>query len=133
MNRYDADNGFTLIEVLVAFAMLSTAVIAIYATYSDGFSSIRKSHQAILASNVVRTKLALISSDIPLRPGVVEGEVQAGVSWNVRIEPHPAPSGRLPKGGIVAYRIVATAHWRNGLAAAESSITYTTMRLGEAP
>lgn len=79
------DEGFTVIEVLVAFAILSLALVGLYdalaATYR-GASATRLEEEALA---VGRSQIERLGYDMPLASGTLEGALSDGSTWKITI------------------------------------------------
>src|SRR5689334_18774791 len=83
-----ADAGFTLIEVLVAFAIMAVALGALFAVFGSG---LRRGGQVEAERNalaVAQSILADIGGEIPLADGKAEGEALGGMHWRIDIRPY---------------------------------------------
>ncbi|MGC2779548.1 MAG: type II secretion system protein [Bradyrhizobium sp.] len=82
-----AQSGFTLIEVLVALAVVSIAIVAIGAVVSRNASSVRKIEQHVTLVTDIRLALATVLADRGrLQPGVIDQRSGSG-SVVLRISP----------------------------------------------
>jgi prepilin-type N-terminal cleavage/methylation domain-containing protein len=79
--------GFTLIEVLVAFVILGVASVALYRGFSSGLSGIGAAAERTVAVLHARSKLDEVGIVIPLEPGEVSGTFEDGLAWSVAIAP----------------------------------------------
>lgn len=81
--RHDA--GFTLIEVLVALAILSLVLAAFYGSLSGSSARLRRGDQQAIA---VRRAIELsqrLRVDLPIRP--TSGHYDDGMSWRLAVTP----------------------------------------------
>jgi general secretion pathway protein I len=85
----EREEGFTLLELVVAVTILSLSLLAIYQASARGLRVLHRVDQLSLASMIARSKLAELAangSEINL-PG--EGQDASGFIW--RISPAPSP------------------------------------------
>lgn len=76
--------GFTLIETLVAFMVLSIVLVVILQTFSGGIRSGHKSNQYIYATFHARSKMEeLMFSDVS--PGRYQGALDDGYQWQAEV------------------------------------------------
>lgn len=92
MGRARRDHGFTLIEVLVAFTIMATMLLALMQGMSQGLRAIDRAQNRQLVVEYARNTLALVGVDIPLESGVYSGEADDHV-WEVSISPSPYALG----------------------------------------
>lgn len=77
--------GFSLLEVLVAFVVLSLALSVIMRIFSQGMSSVSESEHHARAVMLAESKLALLGADIPLEEGETSGDSEDKLHWRVRV------------------------------------------------
>jgi prepilin-type N-terminal cleavage/methylation domain-containing protein len=80
------DQGFTLLEVLVALAILLLAMGAFYQSFGSGMlaqaAAQRQQRSAEVAANLVDE----IDRSQVLQDGLTEGELPDGYRWTLRVE-----------------------------------------------
>lgn len=108
--------GFTLLEVLLAFALLAVGLGLLVAIQSGGLRQVRQA--ALLSEAALHAQSLLDSQGVlePLRPGSRQGEFADGrFRWQLDIaaveDPVPLPAGAAPQplGAVappVLYRLV---------------------------
>ena len=84
--RTKAEDGFTLVEVLVAFVILSGAVILSFQIFADGLRRLSAVEARTKAVNVARSELARLSSSRNISEGVTTGTTD-GVNWKITVTP----------------------------------------------
>jgi type II secretory pathway pseudopilin PulG len=83
--RGDTQSGFTLVETLVAFVILSGTIIIALSTMSGGLHSMQRSAEIMHASRVAQTVLDSVLANSGSDVGSI-GEME-GFKWQIRIEP----------------------------------------------
>lgn len=83
--------GFTLVEIVVAFAVLALALGALLPAFSGGLRSIDVAEDDMRAVLLGRSTIDLVGREIPLQEGEYSGSSEDGFEWLVRITPLPAP------------------------------------------
>ncbi|MBK8175513.1 MAG: prepilin-type N-terminal cleavage/methylation domain-containing protein [Rhodospirillales bacterium] len=78
--------GFTLLEVLVAFAVLAVLIVPILQVFGGGMGSTRTARTVAMATLLARSKLAEVAAARPLAVGEAEGTFEdAGFRWRASI------------------------------------------------
>jgi general secretion pathway protein I len=92
-----ADAGFTLLEVMIAFAIAALALGAFYSGVAGGVrtSGVAAHYEAALAR--AQSRLATIGGGARLIPGETSGDDGGGYTWRVQIrQTASAPFAGLP-------------------------------------
>ena len=79
--------GFTALEFLAAFTVLSLFLTAGIAAVGVALRGDQQATFATLATALARAKLAAAGVDYPLRPGVVTGVFTNGYRWRAEVRP----------------------------------------------
>jgi general secretion pathway protein I len=113
MSRPSNDDGFLLLEVLVAFVIAALALTVLFQGAVGGVraTAIAARYQQGVAR--ARSHLAAVSGRIgDLTPGVQSGDDGSGFRWQVQV----TPLGSVPLAGsatvrLVLYRVSVTESW----------------------
>lgn len=92
--------GFTLIEVLAAFAISAMALTALGLAVTQGLGLSRLGEQTQVALAMARSRLAMVATQEALTPGASEGR-EGDFAWRVRV----APAGEATVAGPLYQRI----------------------------
>lgn len=85
---HDGEAGFSLIETLVAFIVLSMALTAFFQSWSIGLNGLSRLEKRERAMMLAASVLEQVGTTEPARPGSYGGEDDDGVlSWDVTITP----------------------------------------------
>src|SRR3546814_7488057 len=85
-------DGFTLLEVLVALAILSLSLAAIYQAFGIGLRNDAQTHRYWAATILAESRLALIGTEVAADVGRWTGETPDGSRWAVEVGPaHDEP------------------------------------------
>jgi len=106
--------GFTLIEVMVAFAILAVALGALLPQFSMTLSSVGRLERRERAALIAETRLDALGTEIPVRQGEAEGETEDGYSWRVAIccaPPADTAPSVLP---LHLYQVALSVAWTEG-------------------
>lgn len=84
--------GFTLLEVLVAFALLALALTLVLGALSGAARQMRQSADSSRATLHAQSLLAQLGSGEPLQPGQREGDFERGrYQWALDVSPFADP------------------------------------------
>jgi general secretion pathway protein I len=121
------DAGFTLVEVLVALAVLALTLGVLLQVLADGAGRAGHAEKQASALSQAQSLLAAVGSQIALQHGHTSGQFDDGSRWQLRIEAHGDAADRKawPVG---AYKVFVEVAWVHG--SRERSLTLTTLRLG---
>ncbi len=125
-------DGFTLLEVLVAFAVLAVSLGALFQIFSTGTRASRTAEAYTYATLLAESKLASVGIEMPLHTGEQAGEFDNGFAWRVAVRPYWL-DGQETDGtfSVPAYEVDVTVSWDGG--GGLRSISLTTLRLGSQP
>jgi general secretion pathway protein I len=92
--------GFTLLEVLVAFAILALSLGVLIHIFSTGLDNLALGGQYSRAILLAQSRLAALGVEEPLAAGGSSGEFGDGYRWHVTVTPYnlPAPTGADSEG-----------------------------------
>ena len=105
--RADRSAGFTLLEALVAFAILALALTALLQGTLGGLRSTQAAGRTEEALARARSRLAALEA-APIRAGDQRGEDGGGFAWRTRIVPAESLGGRT------LYAVSVSIAWRDG-------------------
>lgn len=121
-----AERGFTLLEVLVAFAILAVSLGGLMVAFSDGLRTTNRSVTISTATLQAQSLMEEVGRSIPVRPGQVTGVLEDGARWQVTVEPFD--TGESGAAAVVrslfAYRVDVTVEWDIG-----RTVSLTSLRL----
>jgi general secretion pathway protein I len=80
--RRKGEDGFTLVEVLVAFVILAGAVILSFQIFADGLRRLSAVETRTKAVNIARFELARLSGSEYLAEGTTTGTTE-GIAWKI--------------------------------------------------
>ena len=96
--------GFTLIEVLVALAIVSIALLALSQAGGRSLDTQYQLEQRSIALWVAANQLAEIELNKPVQPGTRAGQVQmAGQDWRWQADIQPAPGDQLWRADVLVF------------------------------
>ncbi len=118
--------GFTLLEVIIALAILGVSLAVLLRGFGGGLDRLRRSEAEATAGALAQSLLARLGHEWPVEEGDIAGEFTNGFHWRMRTEPYGEPEDRKAW-PIGAYRVWAEVSWDIG--DGRRSVTLTTMRL----
>jgi len=125
--------GFTLIEVVVAIAILGIALTVIIELFAGGLRLARTSKEYTKAVNYVNTKMEEINSQKILEEGMTEGEFDETFHWRVTMNKVNMLAVERPwevKVPIQLFKIKVDVVWKSGPKERSTGIeTYRTMKV----
>lgn len=86
-----AQRGFTLLEVIVAFALLALALTLLLGALSGASRQVRQAEDRSRATLHAQSLLAQLGVGAPLRPGRDEGRFDARYRWTLQVAPYADP------------------------------------------
>ena len=104
--------GYTLIEVLVAMAILAMSLTVLFRIFSTGLLNVDASAGYARAVIVAETQLAAIGLDAKLRQGQTEGSVEDRFYWSRTVENYVLTGQSVSQESVVsAFRVTVTVEW----------------------
>jgi general secretion pathway protein I len=89
---HKAEAGFTLIEILVAFAILGLVAAAVLSVFSSGPGRIVHAENQRLAVLTVKSLLAEVGAGRAIEAGGWEGDTRDGGRWKLVMAPYAGAS-----------------------------------------
>ena len=115
--------GFSLLEVLVAFAILGISLGVLLQIFSTGMQATSLSEDYTYATSLAESKLAAIGVETPYQQGAKEGKFNGKYAWRTTILPYQAPvnENRLGEGfntsmnlPAILYQVKVEVFWTTG-------------------
>jgi general secretion pathway protein I len=138
--RRAGQGGFSLLEVLVAFAVLAISLGVLMQIFSRAGLTAAASDQYSRAATLAESRLEAVGSAIPLQEGAASGDPEDGFAWEVSIAQVDLGLGDQgafgpsllaePGAGLPAipYRVTVLVLWEDGGQARRLALS--TLRLG---
>ena len=117
--------GFTLVEIIVALAILALSLNVILPAISGALWRTGEAEAQAEAASLARSLLAQAGNAMPLHDGAADGQFENGFRWQLRVTPYGAADQAMP---VRAYKVAAEVFW--GDAGRQYSAALTTLRLG---
>ena len=116
------EGGFTLIEVLVALAILAVSLTVMMQIFSESLHRARVSKMEMAAGAFAQSLLADVGHSVPLRMGDQAGELPGGFSWALHIEPYGSADDQKAW-PMSAVSLAASVVWKDGAERHEMKVT----------
>jgi len=124
-------HGFSLIEVLVAFAILTLALGVLLPLFSNGLRSLSISEQYTRAALLADSRLAAIGRETPLQEGEEDGEFDQGFQWRTTVTPYELVGDSEDTSPLVqAFMATVEVYWQDG--DKRRAVSLKSLRLGAA-
>jgi general secretion pathway protein I len=125
--------GFTLLEVVVALAIASLALVGLFRAGSGGLFAADTAARVDEAVERAQSHLAAFGRTGAVAPGELAGDDGGGFSWRVRVQPiavAPVMAQGQPAAARALYSVQVSISWRG--AGRTRSVVLETRRLGPA-
>ena len=123
-----ARRGFTLVEVLVAFAIVGLSLAVIARIFSTGVQSSRAADAATVATLLAESSLASIGIETPLREGEDSGALDGGFRWRSTVQRFESDTAEgIAPADVRLYEVSVTVSWNES--ESERSVSLSTLRL----
>ena len=110
-NSRPCEEGFTLLETLVAVMILSLSLVILLQLFSDNLKSAHLSTNYSRAVFLGKMKMEELLETIEASSDVMEGQSEEGYRWAASIS--PMPDARQP-GDLSLYRLTVDIYWEQG-------------------
>ena len=104
--------GYSLLEVLVAFALLAAALTVLLSALSTASRQVRLGEDAGRARLHAQSLLATLGTEPPLRVGTQQGQWEQGrYRWQLQVEPWQEAGASADAAGSVLLQIQLQVRW----------------------
>jgi general secretion pathway protein I len=86
MRKRRGQGGFTLVEVVVAMAILGISLVLVIELFSGGLRLGRASEEYTVAAQLARQKIEEIALYKQVKEGIEEGEFDSTYRWQVEVK-----------------------------------------------
>ena len=128
------DNGFTLLEVVVALAIAGLALVGLFRAGSGGLFAVDTAARVEEAVQRAQSHLAAVGRDAGLVEGETTGDDGGGFRWALRVSPLTARQSVAPDGvspqTTTLFNVEVAISWPGH--EGDRSVALRTLRLGAA-
>jgi general secretion pathway protein I len=121
------DAGFTLVEVIVALAVLSVGLSIILGQISGGLLRTANAERMAEAGSLAQSLMAEVGTDLPIRAEERHGRFPNGYRWHLKMHPYGDAKER-EEWPIGLYVISTEVEWNESMQ--QHSFGLTTLRVG---
>jgi general secretion pathway protein I len=125
-----SQRGFSLLEVIVAFAILSLTLGVLMQIFSRAMTTTSQSGVYSRAATLAEARLNAVGLEIPLEPGLVSGDPEDGLEWQVFVDLYDLGAVSW-EASLQPYLVTAVVSWET--AEGRRQVSLSSLRLGEAP
>lgn len=104
-------NGFTLLEVLVAFAVLTVTLGVLLNIFSLAIRTTQTVQDQQKAVLLAESKLAELDAGLTLRPGMERGDFDQRFEWETRVEEFDSRALMDNQSMLIPYRLSVVVSW----------------------
>jgi general secretion pathway protein I len=119
--------GFTLVEVIVALAILSAGLNVMLGMISGGLLRTASAERMIEAGSLTQSLMAEIGTEYPVRVDERAGEFVNGYRWHLKMQQYGGENNS-GQGPVALYEISTEVQWEEGTHT--RSVQLKTLRLG---
>ena len=97
MKQLRAHDGFSLLEILVAFSIMAVALTIVLRIFGSGVNAAVVSEEYSLAVQIAESLMARVGVETPLQAGEMTGVEVDKYEWLIRISPVVTPQPSMSK------------------------------------
>jgi type II secretion system protein I len=95
--RRAREAGFTLLETLVALAILGVVLATVFDIFGQGLRAAHRNEDRLLLALVAQNLMARSRLDYRPGDGELRGDIDGGLRWTITSEPYEPPANLLPE------------------------------------
>jgi general secretion pathway protein I len=126
-SRLEQEAGFTLVEVIVALAMLSVGLTMLLGLISSSLKQTASAERMAEASSLAQALMDEVGVDLTVNPEQRDGQFANGYRWHLKMLPYGDAKER-EEWPVSVYTISTEVEWEDGTE--RRSYVLTTLRFG---
>ena len=128
MMKRRGEDGFTLIEALIALTIMTAIATLLYQSLSSAIRVSAVTDQSETALTIAKSRLAAVGIESPLQAGVQEGR-EGDFIWRIDIRPYLGDGEPSNVTGSGAYWTTVTLSWPDRWSGRLRNLHLTTLKL----
>ena len=121
------EDGFTLVEVIVALAILAVGLGVLLELMSGSLRQTSSAERMAEAGSLTQSLMSEVGIDLPVKPDERGGQFPNGYRWHLKMQPYGDAKER-EEWPVGVYTISAEVEWDEG--AQRRAYALSTLRLG---
>ena len=131
-SRAEPGSGFTLIEVLIAFAIAALVLVPLLRIFSSGGGALARADRAAAAALWAQSVLEARNGETPMAEGVEDGDLPGGYHWQRTVTVYSEAAMSLqPLSPLIPYAVRLTITWSDR--GRSRAVTLDTLELAPPP
>lgn len=128
MKRISHEDGFTLAETIIAFAILSLFLSIYFQTFSVGFRSKSMSEGKAIALQLAQMKIAEMKLSGSLHAEETQGKFDNGYLWESRTKPYETERVGGTRSGVQLLLVTVRVFRKDAMGKSRDEVELTTLR-----
>ena len=123
--------GFSLLEILVAFSILTVSLGIILKIFSTGITTAQVTGDYTTAVQIANNLLDKTGNESPLKAGEITGSENKLYHWRVTVSPKifSSPELELRDLPVTLYEVAVHVRWGEGIKLDDREVKLTTLKL----
>lgn len=108
--------GFSLLEILIAFSILAVSLGILLKIFSGGVNNAMIAEDYTIATQIAESLIAKTGSEIPIKEHQSSGDENEKYHWQLTISPYPLSREDFDPKAIPAelFKVSVTVNWGDG-------------------
>ncbi|KJV06621.1 general secretion pathway protein GspH [Methylocucumis oryzae] len=131
MQTNSKQQGFSLLEILIAFAILAISLTILLKIFSAGTNTAIVAEEYTTAVQIAESLMTQVGVATRIQPGETSGDENERYHWRILITPYlPDPNlVDIKQLKLLMYQVVVTVSWSDG-GDGERQLELSTLKLG---